>query len=95
MSRRKFATISILFLSLLLAGVMEGTSRGSEVPRMTREELKAQLGNPEVIILDVRYWNDWRSSQYKIKGAIRENPYDLESWISKYPKNKMLVLYCA
>ena len=53
------------------------------------------LGNPDLIILDVRSGMDWTDSDLKIKGAIREEPDDIKSWANKYPKNKTLVLYCA
>jgi hypothetical protein len=29
----------------------------------------------------------------KIKGAVREDPKQVSSWIDKYPKDKLLVLY--
>ena len=64
------------------------------VPRMTTEELKAKLGSPEIIIIDVRSAHDWQDSNVKIKGAVREDAYKLGSWISKYPKDRTLVLYC-
>jgi len=62
---------------------------------MTKEELRALLDDPTVVILDVRASRDWNRSQRKIKGAIRENPRLFESWADKYAKDKTLVLYCA
>jgi rhodanese-related sulfurtransferase len=62
---------------------------------MTKDELKALLGNPELIILDVRLGGDWKDSDLKIKGAVREDPNDTESWANKYSKDKTLVLYCS
>jgi rhodanese-related sulfurtransferase len=85
----------LLTFSLLATGFGLVVSRAAEVPRMTKEELKAQLGNPEFVILDVRTESDWKSSQYKIQGAVREVPGTVESWRDKYPKDKTLVLYCA
>jgi len=67
----------------------------AEIPRMTKEELKAKLDNPDVVIVDVRAGKDWKGSEFKIKGAIRENPAKFSSWAEKYPKDKTLVLYCA
>ena len=67
----------------------------AEVPRMTKEELKSKLDNPDVVIVDVRVGKDWKGSEFKIKGAVRENPSELSSWAEKYPKDKTLVLYCA
>jgi rhodanese-related sulfurtransferase len=67
----------------------------AEAPRMEKEQLKAQLGNPDVVILDVRAFTDWVMTKEKIKGAVRENPRDVEDWGGKYPKDKTIVLYCA
>jgi rhodanese-related sulfurtransferase len=62
---------------------------------MTKEELKAKLDNPDLVIVDVRLGKDWTGSDLKIKGAVREDPEAIDSWVNKYPKNKTLVFYCA
>ena len=67
----------------------------AEVPRMTKEELKGQLGKADVVIVDVRIGKDWKASEFKIKGAVRGDPSDVDSWMTKHPKDKTLVLYCA
>ncbi len=64
-----------------------------DAPRITKEELKELLGNPDVIVLDVRTSSSWQGSKFKIKGAIREMPTAFNSWSNKYPKEKILVLY--
>jgi hypothetical protein len=66
-----------------------------KAPLMPKEQLKSMLGNRNVIIIDVRIGYDWKESDSKIKGAIRENPAQLSSWLHKYPKDKTIVLYCA
>jgi hypothetical protein len=76
--------LNIFFLAYALA---------AEAPRMSKEELQAMLGNPEVIIIDVRSGSDWTSSDSKIKGALREDPGKVETWIDKYPKDKTLAFY--
>jgi len=53
------------------------------------------LGNPDVVIIDVRVGKDWKDSQSKIKGAIREKPKKAKLWADKYDKGKTYVLYCA
>jgi hypothetical protein len=63
------------------------------VPRMTPDELKSRLGNPEVVILDVRFREGWLASERKIKGAMWEDPRAIDSWVDKYPKNLTFVLY--
>jgi len=62
---------------------------------MTKEALKGLLGNPEVVIVDARIDRDWDASEFKIKGAVRGNPLGFLHWVSRYPKDTMLVLYCA
>jgi len=53
------------------------------------------LGDANVIIIDTRLGTDWNDSDAKIKGAVRENPMQVDSWMNKYPKDKTLVFYCA
>jgi rhodanese-related sulfurtransferase len=60
---------------------------------MTKEELKALLGQPDLIIIDVRTGSDWTASDLKIMGSVREDPYAIAPWTNKYPKDKTLVLY--
>jgi rhodanese-related sulfurtransferase len=66
----------------------------ASVPKISKEELKTLLGNPDVIIIDVRLERDWRSSSLKIKGAVWEDFLDVDTWAKKYPKDKIIVLYC-
>ena len=67
----------------------------ADAPRMTKDELKALLGNPDVILLDVRSRSDWKDSDLKIQGAIREESGQIKSWAKKYSTEKIIVLYCA
>ena len=91
----------ILIMAALLAASLAMTSHvlaaptPTDVPRMTIEELKAQLDNPNLIIIDVRTTHDWEASTTKIRGAIREDAQKLSSWIAKYPPDKTLVFYCG
>lgn len=64
-------------------------------PRLTKEEVKPLLEKQEVIVVDDRSGRDWTSSEYKIKGAIRVVPGGEETWAAQYPKDKMIVFYCA
>jgi rhodanese-related sulfurtransferase len=63
------------------------------MPRMTKEQAKAMLGNPDVVILDCRPAEQWRFSDQKIPGAVHEDPMDVESWAGKYSKDKTIVIY--
>ncbi len=92
--RRAINLIMILFLGVLGMGTIMAWAK--DVPRITKEELKPLLGNPDVIIIDVRSAKDWKSSQEKIQGAVREDPdKKAKSWAGKYSQEKMIILYCA
>ncbi len=94
MNRRLTTALSAtFFLTVLAVSVLAASAQ--EAPRITKEELKGMLDNPDVTIIDVRLGGDWENSGLKIKGAVREDPRNLDSVISKYPKEKTLVLYCA
>ncbi len=62
---------------------------------VTKEELKPMLDDPDLVILDVRSGKDWKSSEFKIKGAtyVASNKY--ADWAGSYPKDKKYVVYCA
>lgn len=66
-----------------------------KIPRLTIDELKSRLGDPSLVIIDVRSSADWNESSIKIKGAVREVYANAEKWASKYDKDKTIVLYCA
>jgi predicted sulfurtransferase len=83
-------TVSLVFI----AGFI-GATAATDVPRMDKEDLKARLGDPEVVIIDVRTARDWKASDLKIKGAIREEAGNVSEWAPKLDKNKTIVLYCA
>ena len=59
------------------------------------DELKSMLDSENTVVLDVRAGRDWSSSEFKIKGAIREEPGDVDAWAGNYGKDKTIVLYCA
>jgi rhodanese-related sulfurtransferase len=93
----KALRIREVVMALLGAALLIGVAAAAapQVPLMPKEELKSLLGNPNVIVIDVRIGFDWNESDSKIKGAVRENPYQIGTWLHKYPKDKTLVLYCA
>jgi rhodanese-related sulfurtransferase len=83
--------IALSWISLISAPASDTT----KVPRISKEKVKAMLGKPNVIVVDVRVKPDWEKSGHKIKGAIREDPKTVEKWYSRFPKNKALIFYCA
>ena len=60
-----------LFIMFLFIKV---TAAAQDVQRITKEELEGKLENPDLVIIDVRSGRDWKSSEAKIKGAVREEP---------------------
>ena len=94
MERRMLMVLAVAF-SLVGSGLVSSTVKAAEVARITKEELRARLGDPDLFILDVRRANDWSKSNAKIKGALRADPGDVAAWADKYPTEKTLVLYCA
>jgi hypothetical protein len=92
-SRRCSSTLAVFLFVLSCLLISEGFA--ADVPKMSKEELQAKLGNPDVIIIDNRTDHDWTGSSSKIKGAVREDPGKILDWIDKYPKDKTLVFYCS
>jgi rhodanese-related sulfurtransferase len=84
-----------VMIGIVLSWMLVSIAQTEEIPRMTKEELRGMLGNPEVIIVDVRANADWSGSKLKIKGAVRQDPRKVTSWMDKYPKDKTIVFYCA
>jgi hypothetical protein len=88
--------LSFAALSPALGGCSQKGLTLTEVPRISKDDLKARLGDPDTVIIDVRQEGDWTQSDRKIRGAVREDPaQDVQSWEGKYPKDKKIVLYCA
>ena len=90
----------VLFLAVLLVFFFgcKGLPKefvNDNVPRMTPEELKTHLGDPEFIILDNRTAYDWDKSDKKIQGAVREDADVVAAWAPKYSRDKTFVSYCA
>lgn len=69
----------------------------ADVPMTTKDELKAMLGKPDLVLVDVRLGRDFIFSDLKIKGA--ERPPDMSHPTPQTFKviepDKTIVLYCA
>lgn len=94
-TQRTMQRICGFALTLLFAAVWAAVASAADAERISKEQLKELLGNPEVTILDVRPERDWKISVLKIKGASWEDFEEVEKWAPKYPRNARLVLYCA
>ena len=88
----KRAVSTALVVLFVLAS---GLCRADGVKFMSRDQLLAILGKPDVVVIDVRTNYDWSKSNVKIKGAVREEGLKFAAWKDKYPKDKTIVLYCA
>ncbi len=88
---RWYLAISLMLTSLIASMAMSQ----SDVNRITMEELNGRLGEPNLIVVDVRARGDWSRSDSKIKGAVRVEPRDAGFLTSQYGKDKTLVFYCS
>jgi rhodanese-related sulfurtransferase len=93
MKRTNLLGIGAFLLVLLF--VSGGIASAGDVERIPKEALKSFLGSPGVIVVDVLTPSDYRASDLKIKGAVREDPSQVKEWMKKYSKDKTLVFYCA
>ena len=92
---RKPILLMVIAMVFAVAAFFATPAAAQDAKRMTIEELKGRLGNPDLVIVDVRRDGDWKSSNVKIKGAVREDQDKVDAWMNKYPKDKTLVFYCA
>ena len=94
MVKSQFWTVICFTLIFVLMGCFQNIALDTKAPRMTKEELKSMLGQPDVVVVDVRVAEEWKKSEWKIKGAVREDPEkDIKTWADKYSKDKTLVFY--
>ncbi len=85
-----------LFLASLIVIFAASLASGAEViTTINKDQLKQELNSKDVVVIDVRALHDWDSSQWKIQGAQRQSPAETQAWMSNYPKDKTIVLYCA
>ena len=85
--------VIIIFSFLVMFLSVAEIALTQDVQRMSKEELKAMIDDPDLVTIDVRSGRDWKSSESKIKAAVREDPSNVKSWADKYEKNKKYVLY--
>jgi rhodanese-related sulfurtransferase len=85
----------LTFVAAVCLTGMGGKPAADVAARMTTEDLKARLGAADLVVIDVRAEGDWKESDLKIAGAVREDPTGPDKWAGKYPLEKTFVLYCA
>ena len=86
-------TLAAAVVMLLMAVPHVRAMAVSAVPLITKEELLAKLDSPEVMVLDVRTGDDWKSARYKIKGSVRLDPKAFSKWVDTLPREKTIVFY--
>ena len=91
---KKWVSLAALGILIVFIGCTT-IHRTQDVPRISKDELKAKLGSPEIVLIDVRTENDWGKSDEKIIGAMRMDPETVDSWAATLPKDKEIILYCA
>ena len=94
----KRITARVLFHFALLAGLAinvdpTDASSSGDIPFISIAELKAKLGEPSVVVLDVRIPKHIAASRFKVKGAIWVNPNEIDQWVHSFPKDSTYVLY--
>ena len=86
------STLLILMASFALAA---GSYAADDKIKMGTKELKEMMDKQKITVVDVRKSSDWKKSDKKITGAVREDPHNVSSWAGKYTKKETIVLYCA
>lgn len=87
--------VSLAAVGILIVFIGCTAIGAQDVPRISKDELKAKLGSPDVVLIDVRKESDWKESGEKITGAVRMDPATVDAWAATLPKDKEIILYCA
>jgi rhodanese-related sulfurtransferase len=85
----------LLFLACLIVIFTASLAGADGFTLVSKDQLKREITNPDVAVIDVRTPSSWESSQWKVQGARRELPSEANEWMKKYPKDKTIVLYCS
>ena len=93
--QKKHTGSGLVFLLIWVytAGVIAGDE--TEVPRISVQDAKQMLGNPDTVIIDVRRYRNWWRSSKKISTAVREDPSKVNQWFQKYTRDETLIFYCS
>ena len=91
MKKKLLVVLMFIFLTIGLLAVFTSSA---DVPMMTKDELKAMLGSPDLVIFDVRLGSDYFASDSKIEGAERPD-YGVKKIVPPEYSGKTIVIYCA
>lgn len=84
--------MAMLISIFLFVGLFAAFAWSAYVPMMTKDELRAMLGNPDLVILDVRLGSDYFASDIKIKSALRPE-YGTKKIVPPEYFDKIIVIY--
>ena len=88
------ASLTFTFVILLVvSGCANSPFADDAVPRISKEDVKVQMGKPNLILLDTRTGSDWNDSDQIIQGAKRADPKKFSEWEDVYPKDATIVFY--
>jgi len=95
--RKCLAQATFLMLLSLIFGHMPlpHATETKGISKISVDEVKQLLGQPDTIIIDVRTPRNWWRSGKKIMTAIREDPSKVDQWLQKYTKDQTLIFYCG
>jgi predicted sulfurtransferase len=92
--RKPWCVGTIVFLACCnTLSVVASTT--NDTARISEAEIGKMLERHDVIIVDARSNRDLDKSDFKIKGAVREYPREIESHMDKFPRTKTLIFYCT
>jgi len=92
---RKYVFILCMTIAFLSMTGLISRSTAADAQRISKDELRNMLDNPDLVIIDVRTEREWKKADLKIKGAVWEDADEVRSWAEKYPKDKIIALYCS
>ena len=86
---------SMFFLILMLVGQTHflKADETAEIDRISPDDVNQLLGQPGIVIIDVRKPRDWSRTSQKILTAVRHDPSKVDQWAGKYRKDKTLIFY--
>ena len=90
---RRGAAGCLIFLIIISRTVVSAAENDENVPTISVQQVQPLLNNPDVIIIDVRKYRNWWRSSKKVLSAVREDPFKVDEWAQKYPKDKSLIFY--
>ena len=91
----KRMSIAVAAALVLLVSCTALTKAGEDVSMVSVADLRQELSDPGLKIIDARDPRSWTSSTEKIPGAVREDPARVPMWLSKYDTGDRIVIYCA